>query len=266
MPQTKPHSLSRREMSAHEFAARRGLDASEGAISNAASIAATAGVAAGLNTLAAGTGTTAAVAGTLVASKVMLPLAVGVATVAEVGYALRPVRRRAQVWAAARAKRTTCLSDANRAPGHLDQGQAIVTAAVRHRRRLAAGSNRAQKWKPNEHHEVRRRPGGRANCRSNRGPPGRTGVCGHQRLCRRAGQRRADSTMTAIPATSSAACATANSRTARPPYRPVCGSAARSSRAGRATSIVYDLSQGEGLMPSSYNAPIIYDAATTYLC
>ena len=66
-----------------------------------------AGVAAGLNTLAAGTGTTAAVAGTLVASKVMLPLAVGVATVAGVGYALRPVRRLAQVWAAARAKRTS---------------------------------------------------------------------------------------------------------------------------------------------------------------
>lgn len=31
-------------------------------------------------------------------------------------------------------------------------------------------------------------------------------------------------------------------------------------------SIVYDLSHCEGLMPSSYNAPIIYDAATTYLC
>ncbi len=31
-------------------------------------------------------------------------------------------------------------------------------------------------------------------------------------------------------------------------------------------SIVYDLSHGEGLMPSSYNAPIIYDAATTQLC
>jgi hypothetical protein len=31
-------------------------------------------------------------------------------------------------------------------------------------------------------------------------------------------------------------------------------------------SIVYALSHGEGLMPSSYNAPIIYDAATTYLC
>jgi Protein of unknown function (DUF732) len=32
------------------------------------------------------------------------------------------------------------------------------------------------------------------------------------------------------------------------------------------SSIVYDLSHGEGLMPSSYNAPIIYNAATTYLC
>jgi Protein of unknown function (DUF732) len=31
-------------------------------------------------------------------------------------------------------------------------------------------------------------------------------------------------------------------------------------------SIVYELSHGEGLMPSSYNAPIIYDAATTHLC
>jgi hypothetical protein len=31
-------------------------------------------------------------------------------------------------------------------------------------------------------------------------------------------------------------------------------------------SIVYELSHGEGLMPSSYNAPIIYNAATTYLC
>jgi hypothetical protein len=31
-------------------------------------------------------------------------------------------------------------------------------------------------------------------------------------------------------------------------------------------SIVYELSHGEGLMPSSYNAPIIYDAATNYLC
>ena len=31
-------------------------------------------------------------------------------------------------------------------------------------------------------------------------------------------------------------------------------------------SIVYNLSHGEGLMPSSYNAPIIYNAATTHLC
>ena len=31
-------------------------------------------------------------------------------------------------------------------------------------------------------------------------------------------------------------------------------------------SLVYELSHGEGLMPSSYNAPILYDAATTYLC
>ena len=67
---------------------REGFSAkAHGQASNAASIAATAGAAAGLNTLAAGTGTTAAVAGTLVASKVMLPLAVGVATVAGVGYA-----------------------------------------------------------------------------------------------------------------------------------------------------------------------------------
>jgi hypothetical protein len=27
---------------------------------------------------------------------------------------------------------------------------------------------------------------------------------------------------------------------------------------------VYDLSHGDGLMPSSYNAPSIYNAATTY--
>ena len=32
------------------------------------------------------------------------------------------------------------------------------------------------------------------------------------------------------------------------------------------SSIIYSLSHGEGLMPSSYNAPIIYNAATTYLC
>ncbi len=31
-------------------------------------------------------------------------------------------------------------------------------------------------------------------------------------------------------------------------------------------SIVYELSHGEGLMPSSYNAPVIYDAATAFLC
>jgi hypothetical protein len=31
-------------------------------------------------------------------------------------------------------------------------------------------------------------------------------------------------------------------------------------------SLVYELSHGEGLMPSSYNAPVIYDAATKYLC
>jgi hypothetical protein len=31
-------------------------------------------------------------------------------------------------------------------------------------------------------------------------------------------------------------------------------------------SVVYQLSHGEGLMPSSYNAPIIYDAATSHLC
>jgi len=31
-------------------------------------------------------------------------------------------------------------------------------------------------------------------------------------------------------------------------------------------SITYDLSHGEGLMPSSYNAPVIYDAATAFLC
>ena len=36
---------------------------------------------------------------------------------------------------------------------------------------------------------------------------------------------------------------------------------------GRSRSdLVYDLGHGEGLMPSSYNAPIIYDAATAYLC
>ena len=32
------------------------------------------------------------------------------------------------------------------------------------------------------------------------------------------------------------------------------------------SSIDDSLSHGEGLMPSSYNAPIIYNAATTYLC
>ena len=31
-------------------------------------------------------------------------------------------------------------------------------------------------------------------------------------------------------------------------------------------SVVYELSHGEGLMPSSYNAPIIYDAATSHPC
>jgi Protein of unknown function (DUF732) len=31
-------------------------------------------------------------------------------------------------------------------------------------------------------------------------------------------------------------------------------------------SIVDELSHGEGLMPSSYNAPVIYDAATAFLC
>jgi hypothetical protein len=31
-------------------------------------------------------------------------------------------------------------------------------------------------------------------------------------------------------------------------------------------SIVYELSHGEGLMPSSYNAPVIYDAATAFMC
>ena len=31
-------------------------------------------------------------------------------------------------------------------------------------------------------------------------------------------------------------------------------------------SIVYELSHGEGLMPSSYNAPVIYDAADAFLC
>jgi hypothetical protein len=31
-------------------------------------------------------------------------------------------------------------------------------------------------------------------------------------------------------------------------------------------SIVYELSHGEGLMPSSYNAPVIYDAAEAFLC
>jgi len=31
-------------------------------------------------------------------------------------------------------------------------------------------------------------------------------------------------------------------------------------------SVIYDLSHGEGLMPSSYNAPIIVNAAIRYLC
>ena len=31
-------------------------------------------------------------------------------------------------------------------------------------------------------------------------------------------------------------------------------------------SITYELSHGEGLMPSSYNAPVIYDAADAFLC
>jgi hypothetical protein len=36
---------------------------------------------------------------------------------------------------------------------------------------------------------------------------------------------------------------------------------------GRASNaLVYDLSHGEGLMPSSYNAPIIVNAAIRYLC
>ena len=36
---------------------------------------------------------------------------------------------------------------------------------------------------------------------------------------------------------------------------------------GRARAdLVYELSHGEGLMPSSYNAPVIYDAATDHLC
>ncbi|MDV3135331.1 DUF732 domain-containing protein [Mycobacterium sp. 29Ha] len=36
---------------------------------------------------------------------------------------------------------------------------------------------------------------------------------------------------------------------------------------GRSEASLVDwLSHGEGLMPSSYNAPIIVDAATTYLC
>lgn len=48
--------LHRRELSAHEFAARRGMDASEGAVSTVAGVAATAGVTAGLSTLATGTG------------------------------------------------------------------------------------------------------------------------------------------------------------------------------------------------------------------
>ena len=115
--------LYRREMSAHEFGARRSLDASEGAASTVAGIAATAGVTTGLNTLAAGTGAAAQFAATIAASEIVLPLAIGVVAVTGVGYALRPVRRRAQVWATARANRTTCPPpDANRAPGHLDRG------------------------------------------------------------------------------------------------------------------------------------------------
>jgi hypothetical protein len=31
-------------------------------------------------------------------------------------------------------------------------------------------------------------------------------------------------------------------------------------------SIVDELSHGEGLMPSSYNAPVIFDAATAFMC
>jgi hypothetical protein len=95
--------IYRGEMSAHEFVTMRGVDVGEQAVSQLAGAAATAGVAAGLNSLVGGTGIVAGVAASAAGSAVILPLTVNVAAGAAVLYGLRPVRRSARRWAANRA-------------------------------------------------------------------------------------------------------------------------------------------------------------------
>ncbi|WBP93207.1 hypothetical protein O6072_18400 [Mycolicibacterium neoaurum] len=96
--------LYRGEMNRHEFAARRGTDAVEQSASHLAGIAATAGVFAGLKSVAAGGGILAGSAATAASSTVVLPFAVTAVVGSTVVYSLRPVRRRAQSWAAERAR------------------------------------------------------------------------------------------------------------------------------------------------------------------
>lgn len=97
--------LYRKEMGAHEFASRRGVDAVEQGATYTVGIAATTGVVAGLKSLAAGGGILAGTAASAAGSSVVVPLAVSAAVSSAVAMSFRPVRRRTQAWAAERAKR-----------------------------------------------------------------------------------------------------------------------------------------------------------------
>ena len=134
--------LYRGQMSAHEFATLRGMDAGEQVASQLAGVLATGGVFAGLNGLAAGTGVVAGAAATAAGSTVVVPLAVSTGVGAAVVYSLQPIRRRAQTWAAQRTKRQApqdSKSSERGEPGeaaHHDEKQPISMNLTRRRSRV----------------------------------------------------------------------------------------------------------------------------------
>jgi len=96
--------LYRHEMSAQEFATSRAMDAAEHGASQLAGVAAINGVMAASQALAQGAGFMAGTAGVVAGSTVVVPLATGTISGIAVAYAVRPLRRRTQSWAARRAK------------------------------------------------------------------------------------------------------------------------------------------------------------------
>ena len=113
--------LYRHEMSAQEFATSRAMDAAEHGASQLAGVAAINGVMVAAQTLAGGTGVIAGAAGFVASSTVVVPLATCTMAGIAATYAIRPLRRRTQNWAARRAKARAARSALAPAPDTAEQ-------------------------------------------------------------------------------------------------------------------------------------------------